>query len=109
VVATNAALETAQLAKIADLAHDGLARAIRPMHAMRDGDTVFALSTYADPVTLPDTSGGNLTDLVGHAAADAMVLAVLDAARESASLGGWPSVSEARDRLREAASAPGPD
>jgi L-aminopeptidase/D-esterase-like protein len=101
VVATNATLNTAQLAKIADLTHDGLARAIRPMHAMRDGDTVFALSTYSEPVEPSDTTGGNLTDLIGHAAADAMVLAVLDAVREINSLGGWPSVAEARAELRE--------
>ena len=42
VVATNARLDKPQLVKVADLVHDGLARAIRPMHAMRDGDTVFA-------------------------------------------------------------------
>lgn len=100
VVATNAALEKPQLVKVADLAHDGLARAIRPMHAMRDGDTVFALSTYADPVHLPDTTGPNMTDLIGHAAADAMVLAVLDAASQAAALGGWPSVAEAQAAVR---------
>jgi L-aminopeptidase/D-esterase-like protein len=100
VVATNAALEKPQLVKIADLAHDGLARAIRPMHAMRDGDTIFALSAYAEPVELPGTTGANLTDLVGHAAADAMVLAVLDAVSAIEPLGGWPSVAEAQAATR---------
>jgi L-aminopeptidase/D-esterase-like protein len=100
VVATNAELDKPQLVKIADLAHDGLARTIRPMHAMRDGDTVFALSTDAEPARLPDTTGPNLTDLVGHAAADAMVLAVLDAASQATGLGGWPSVAEAQATVR---------
>ena len=44
VVATNAALSAAEAAKVAQMAHDGLARVIRPVHTMFDGDTVFALS-----------------------------------------------------------------
>jgi L-aminopeptidase/D-esterase-like protein len=95
-VATNAGLTKPQVAKIADLAHDGLARGIRPAHEMRDGDTVFALATLDNPVRPPDTSEANLTDLVGQAAADAMVLAILDAARETEGVAGWPSVAEAQ-------------
>lgn len=44
VVATNAALSATEAAKVAQMAHDGLARVIRPVHTMFDGDTVFALS-----------------------------------------------------------------
>lgn len=44
VVATNAALNKEQVNKVAQMAHDGLARAIRPAHTMVDGDTIFALS-----------------------------------------------------------------
>lgn len=100
VIATNAALESPALVKIADLAHDGLARAIRPMHAMRDGDTVFALSTHVDPKTLPGTTGPNLTDMIGAAAADAMVRAVLDAAAQTTGVGDWPSVADAQAAIR---------
>ncbi|GIF18662.1 hypothetical protein Ate02nite_13920 [Paractinoplanes tereljensis] len=45
VVATDAALTKAQCQKLAGVAHDGLARAIRPAHSMFDGDTIFALAT----------------------------------------------------------------
>lgn len=45
VVATNAGLDRAQCHKLAELAQDGLALAIRPAHTMFDGDTVFAVST----------------------------------------------------------------
>ena len=98
VIATNAALDKHQLIKVADLAHDGLARAIRPMHTTLDGDTIFAISTNLDEGTgtVPGTSGAYLTDLVGAAAADAMVLAVLDSVRETTSVLDWPSVAEAR-------------
>ncbi|MFF8371409.1 P1 family peptidase [Streptomyces lydicus] len=51
VVATDAALTRAQAHKLAGTAHDGLARALRPVHLLSDGDTVFALSTGARPLT----------------------------------------------------------
>ena len=99
VVATNAALDKGQLVKVADLAHNGLARAIRPMHTLLDGDTIFAMTPNEDQKTLPNTSRSSLTDLVGAAAADAMVLACLDAARETAGIAGWPSVAGARESI----------
>jgi L-aminopeptidase/D-esterase-like protein len=52
VVATSAALTKTECSKLASVAHDGLARAIRPAHSMTDGDTIFALATGA--VSLPD-------------------------------------------------------
>ncbi len=45
VVATDAALTKAQAKRVATCAHDGLARAIRPVHTQLDGDTIFALAT----------------------------------------------------------------
>lgn len=56
VVATDAALDRAQLERTATVSHDGLARAIDPVHTLADGDTVFALSTRATP--LPPERGG---------------------------------------------------
>jgi L-aminopeptidase/D-esterase-like protein len=47
VVATSAALTKSEVSKMADVAHDGLARALRPAHSMFDGDTVFGLATGA--------------------------------------------------------------
>lgn len=45
VIATNARLNKEETNKVAQMAHDGLARAIRPAHTMYDGDTIFALAT----------------------------------------------------------------
>ena len=45
VVATSARLSKSEVGKLCDVAHDGLARAIRPAHSMTDGDTVFGLAT----------------------------------------------------------------
>ena len=55
VVATDALLTKAQARKVASMAHDGLARSIKPIHTMIDGDTIFALSTgsiHADVTTI---------------------------------------------------------
>lgn len=45
IVATNAALSREEANKLASMAHDGMAMAIRPVHTMMDGDTVFGAST----------------------------------------------------------------
>ncbi|MEU8822354.1 P1 family peptidase [Streptomyces sp. NPDC048636] len=55
VVATDAVLTRAQAQKLAGTAHDGLARGVRPVHLLSDGDTVFALAT-ADRPLLPEGS-----------------------------------------------------
>lgn len=72
VVATDAVLTKAQAAKLAQHAHDGLARTIDPIHTMWDGDTIFALAT--------GTSGraGNMMAL-GAIAAHVMAAAVIRA------------------------------
>ena len=48
IVATTAALTKAECSKFASVAHDGLARAIRPVHSLLDGDTIFGVSTGRD-------------------------------------------------------------
>jgi L-aminopeptidase/D-esterase-like protein len=95
VVATNCKLDKVQLAKVADLAHDGFARAIRPMHTMRDGDTVFALSVGGDARVMPDLEFSfEVTDLIGAAAADVMVCAILDAVLQAEAIPGFPACRE---------------
>jgi L-aminopeptidase/D-esterase-like protein len=73
VVATDAALTKDQARRLAVMAQDGLARAIRPAHAPFDGDVVFALSTAARP--LPDPAPVSLTRL-GSIAADCLARAI---------------------------------
>ena len=74
VVATDAILTKAQCAKVAGIAHDGMARAIRPVHTMFDGDTVFTLATGGrgapDPLAfhaLLDAAGDCFTRAIGRA------------------------------------------
>lgn len=88
VVATNVALTKAQATRIAIMAQDGLARAIRPVHTPLDGDTVFALSTARHP--LADPPPLTLARL-GMLAADCLARAIGRAVFHADSLGDVPS------------------
>ncbi len=87
VVATNAKLDKAQCQKIAQMAHDGLARTINPAHTMLDGDTIFALATGKIE------KAANVT-LLGALAAEAMAQAVVRAVKAAKGLPGLPSISD---------------
>jgi L-aminopeptidase/D-esterase-like protein len=87
VVATNATLTKTQVTKVAQMAHDGLARAISPAHTPADGDTVFALATAA-------TSGAADVGRIGELAADVLADAVVRAARQATSIPGYPAARE---------------
>lgn len=87
VVATDAVLDKAGANKVAQMAHDGLARTINPVHTTADGDTIFALATgkYG--------KRGNIT-LIGALAAEAMATAVLRAVRAARGIPGIPSAAD---------------
>ncbi len=87
VVATDAKLTKAECQKIAQMAHDGLARTINPAHTMFDGDTIFALATgKVEKVA-------NVT-LLGAIAAEAMAQAIVRAVKAAKGLPSLPSVSD---------------
>ncbi len=81
VVATDAVLTKAEANKVAQMAHDGLARSINPVHTMGDGDVVFALATGASGRVGAPT-------LIGALAADVLADAVLRAVRAARRIGG---------------------
>jgi L-aminopeptidase/D-esterase-like protein len=87
VVATDAALTKAQASKVAQMAHDGLARTINPVHTAYDGDTIFALATGKS------SKQANVT-LIGALAAEAMAQAVVRAVRAARGIAGLPSASD---------------
>lgn len=81
IVVTNAKLNKTQLTKIASMTHNGFARAIRPVHTMADGDSIYALSTGDLP--------GDV-NVVGAMAAKAMEKAIVRAVRSAQSAYGLP-------------------
>ena len=91
VVATNGRFTKAQTTKIAQMAHDGFARTINPIHTMYDGDSIFALSTG---VVDADVSAA------GALAARVMAMAVLNGIRAAESQFGIPGYEEIQRRIR---------
>lgn len=75
IIATNASLTKAQASKAASMAHDGLARCIRPIHTTVDGDTLFCMSTCEIETAAP------VVDWIGTAAAFVLEKAVCRAVR----------------------------
>lgn len=82
VVATDAVLTKVQANRLATVAHDGLARAINPVHTMSDGDTLFALATGRVPLQ-GDAPG---MTVLGTMAAEVVALATLRAVRAARTL-----------------------
>jgi len=85
VVATNARLDKEAANKVAQMAHDGLARTIRPAHTMLDGDTIFALATGEHAADV---------NIVGAFAAEVFAQAILRAVRAAKSIAGIPAISQ---------------
>jgi L-aminopeptidase/D-esterase-like protein len=93
VIATDAPFSKAELAKIAQMAHDGLAMAIRPVHTPFDGDVVFALSTAQNAATSAP-AGALPLSLAGAAAARTLARAVAKAIRAATGLHGVPALRD---------------
>src|SRR5699024_10766588 len=72
IVATDAALDPAQVTRMAAAAHAGIARAVQPSHTLFDGDTVFGIATGARP--LSEGFESSIRELVSITAVAAMSL-----------------------------------
>jgi len=95
VVASDAVLTKTQATRVAQMAHDGLARAIQPAHTMFDGDTVFALATGQIHLPKGDTPFGSepvesLTR-IGSSAADVVSRAIIHAMLAAETVGSFLS------------------
>jgi L-aminopeptidase/D-esterase-like protein len=86
VVATNARLTKTQAKRVAQVAHDGMARAIRPAHTPADGDALFVVATDA-------VEGFDLL-LIGEMAAEAVAGAIVRAVTEATGVPGYPAASD---------------
>lgn len=87
VVATNAKLTKVQASKVAQMAHDGFARAISPVHTPTDGDTIFAIATGTH------TQAADLLT-VGALAAEVMAEAIVRAVRTATGIPGYPAAKD---------------
>ena len=83
-IATNAKLTKAQATKVAQMAHDGFARTIKPAHTMLDGDVIFALSTGTKKADI---------SAIGAFAAEVMAQAIIRAVKMAGPAGGLPGLN----------------
>ena len=94
VVATNASLTKVQVNKVAQMAHDGIAQAIRPAHTMFDGDTIFALALGPQSQTMTNPAlAASQVSMIGAAAAITLARAIVKAVRHATELHGVPAAS----------------
>jgi L-aminopeptidase/D-esterase-like protein len=92
VVATDAALTKVEANKVAQMAHNGLAQAIRPAHTMFDGDTIFALALGHGSAPRPDpATAAHQVSMLGAAAAAILARAIVKAVRQASDLHGIPA------------------
>jgi L-aminopeptidase/D-esterase-like protein len=102
IIATDAKLTKAQAQKVAQMAHDGMARAIRPSHTMFDGDAIFCMAT--DKRKLPKSSGFFSTpqapaiNEIGHSAADCVSRAIIRAILTANSMAGMTAFCDLENR-----------
>ena len=102
VVATDADLDKAECTRVAGAAHDGMARAISPIHTYTDGDVAFVLATGALPVPWAPTDGfirpaaARFTQLapIIAAAADAVTRAIVHATLAATAAGDMRSYTD---------------
>jgi len=73
--------------RVSEMAHDGFARAIVPVHTPVDGDTIFTLATGARP-------GAADVGVIGALAADVMAEAIVRAARQATGVTGYPALRD---------------
>lgn len=86
VVATNGKLSKAQAHKVAQMAHDGFARSINPIHTMFDGDTIFAMATGEIEADI---------NLIGTLASEVMSMAITNGVKSAK---GWGNLLAWQDR-----------
>lgn len=102
VVATDATLNKTQATKVAQMAHDGMGRAIRPAHTMFDGDAIFCMATGKK--RLPQTTGffsaaqAQAVSDIGHAIANCLSRAIIRAIFTAKSMAGMTAFCDLKDR-----------
>jgi putative pantetheine hydrolase len=94
VVATDVTLTKAEAQKLAGIAHDGIARAIRPAHTYFDGDTIFAASTAQRALDAEGVERAALLVQLFEAGARCVARAVVDAVLRAEPVAGIPSYRE---------------
>lgn len=95
VVGTDAPLDHEQLARLVELAHDGIAHAVRPTHMSTDGDTILGFCTGHPR---PHRLDYRVFDVIHYMATRELARAAVNSIRHARTLGGVPSTSDLESR-----------
>ena len=91
VIITNIEMEKTELMKVSELAHDGMARAIYPVHTSSDGDVIFSVSTCGKNRVKLDMKRDDLVNYVGISASNLLIKAINNSLLEAEAIGGFPT------------------
>lgn len=94
VIVTNIEMTREELIKVSELAQDGMARAIYPVHTNWDGDVVFSISPHCKNRVKLNLTSFDLVNYVGIAASNILIEAINNSIRNATSIDGFPSYSE---------------
>ena len=86
VIVTNIKMVREELIKVSELAQDGMARAIYPVHTNWDGDMIFSISTHCKNRITLNANSFDLVNFVGLAASDILIEAIKNSLRYANSL-----------------------
>lgn len=94
VIVTNIKMEKTELMKVSELAHDGMARAIYPVHTRSDGDVIFSASTQGKNRIDLKMKRDDLVNFVGIAASNLLIKAINNSILNAESIDGFPAYKE---------------
>ena len=97
VIVTNIEMSREELIKVSELAQDGMARAIYPVHTNWDGDVIFSISPHCKNRINLDLNSFDLVNYIGIAASDILVEAINNSVKNAESIGGFISYKDIKE------------
>ena len=94
VIVTNVEMNREELIKVSELAHDGMARAIYPVHTNWDGDVIFSISPHCKNRIKLNLNSFDLVNYIGIVASDALVEAINSSIKNAKSIENFPAYSD---------------
>ncbi len=94
VIVTNIEMTREELIKVSELAQDGMARAIYPVHTNWDGDVIFSISPHCKNRIKLDLNSFDLVNYIGIAASDILIEAINNGVKNAESIGGFPAYKD---------------
>ena len=89
VIVTNVEMTREELIKVSELAQDGMARAIYPVHTNWDGDVIFSISPHCKNRIKLDLNSFDLVNYIGIVASDILIEAINNGIKNAESIGGF--------------------